>query len=462
MAQGMFLTPKRILSYLCVLEGKLPKRTYKIYQESHKHIDYNFSHVTESEMNEECQKMLAFVGLGNYKADAHFATLPGDTAGRTCPGKVADGCVHIEVNINLKDNWEAVLAILAHEICHHVTFLNYVDPRCRQAVSISGFDSFIDGESEVYTELCTIYVGFGQLILNGYNTKKRGVEHTLGYLDPNNYKVTNHIVAVICGGINSQGTSFYGNDVLVDETMYLWESDEKRKEWNKKNMERRSNTLASTLRDIANMESLLDNYRNGLKQQADSLDKEFSSFGIALHPEDNRSIRSFNSLYVAYTESLKSDETAKTDMVLEAALYNLYNNVKQRIGTVELRPELVCPSCGKRYPYNSSDKRRRILKCGKCGSNFLADTTDWNPTQVQRQEEQRRMVKQKKQQEEQDAYRYQIAAEEKAAAWKEAERLKQELTTIQDGITHLPRPFRWMLNLYITKQSNKTTKTYTK
>ena len=395
MAQERFLSPKEILSYLCALEEKLPKRKYMMYEESHKHNDYDFSHVTESEMNDECQKMLAFAGLGNYKADVRFSTLTGDTAGRTSPGKVADGFVHIEVNTNLQDNWEAVLATLAHEICHQVTFFHHVDPRCRQTVHISGIDSIIERECEAYTELCTIYVGFGQLILNGYNTKKRGIEHTLGYLAPINYKVTNHIVAVICGGIRSQGTSFYGSDVIVDEVVHLWESYEKRKEWNKKNMERRSSALASTMRNIANLESLLDNYRNSLKQQADSLDKEFTSFGDNLLPKENRSIRSFNNLYVAYTDSLKPDESATDDKVLEAALYNLYNNVKQRIGTVELRPELVCPSCGRHYPYKSSDKPRRIVKCGNCGSNFLADTTDWSPNQVQRQEEQRRIAKQK-------------------------------------------------------------------
>jgi len=446
MAQEMFMSPKEILSYLCDLEEKLPKREYKIYKESHKHNDYNFSHVTPGEMNEECQKMLAFAGMGSYKADARFAKLDDSLAGCTTPGDTADGFVHIEVNINMQDNWKAILATLAHEICHQVIHLHGIRP-------------MINNMTEVYTELCTIYLGFGQLILDGYNTNVRGVKHNLGYLNPNNYKVTNHLVAVVCGGISSQSTSLFGNDVMVDDAVRIWESEDDRKEFNKKTLERRSEVFSETMRYISNMESLLDIYRQQLKQQADKLDKDFISFNDAFRTGQSRSLRIFNTLYTAYCEG-QNNEKDGTNKVLEAALYNLYNDVKQRVGVVELRPDVVCPSCGKRYPYREINKGKMTVKCGKCGTHFVADTTDWSPSQVQRQVEQRRIAKQKKQQEELDAYRYQITAEEKAAAWRESECLKQELTTIREGIDKLPRIFRWALKNYIHRQADKVIKTH--
>ena len=72
MAQERYLSPKEILSYLCDLENKLPKRDYKIYVESHRHDD-DFGRVTPQEMNEECHKiyhMLTISSLTRPEWDA--------------------------------------------------------------------------------------------------------------------------------------------------------------------------------------------------------------------------------------------------------------------------------------------------------------------------------------------------------------------------------------------------------
>ena len=100
--------------------------------------------------------------------------------------------------------------------------------------------------------------------------------------------------------------------------------------------------------------------------------------------------------------------------------------------------------------------------CKQCGTNFVIDTSDWNPKAIQHREEQKRIEKKKKQDAELETLRIKVSGEEKAAAWKESEQLKQDLATIHDGIDHMPRLFRWILKKYIDKKSSKTEKTYTK
>ncbi len=449
MAQERYLSPKEILSYLCDLENRLPKRNYRIYVESHRHDD-DFGRVTPQEMNEECQRMLEFVGMGDYKADARFVTLDANTAGRTVPGYTPDRKISIEVSDNMTGNWKAVIATLAHEICHQVIHLHGIRPQ------------HLDWMVEAYTDLCTIYVGFGQLILDGYRTNVRRQERTLGYLDWNTYQVTNQMVNVVRGGVHSGNTGLQGSDVFTDEVIQLWESEDKRNKTIKKAFEKRSSTLSDTMRNIAYMENLLMTYREHLKPQASELSQSFVATKEALSNGVDRSLKTFLSLYEAYL-ICENEGQAEKDGVLEVALYNLYNNVQRRMGkSITLDREIICPYCGKRYKIHDGDGSKKTVKCAQCGTHFVIDTSPWNPQSIRYREEQKRTEKKKKQDAELEELRIKVSGEEKAAAWKENEQLKQDLATIRDGIDHLPRLFRWMLKKYIHKQSSKNVKTITK
>ena len=94
--------------------------------------------------------------------------------------------------------------------------------------------------------------------------------------------------------------------------------------------------------------------------------------------------------------------------------------------------------------------------CKQCGTNFVIDTSEWNPKAIQHREEQKRVEKKKKQDAELETLRIKVSGEEKAAAWKESEQLKQELATIRDGIEHLPKPLRWLMKRQI--KTNKLSK----
>ena len=437
MAQERYLSPKNILSYLCDLENKLPKRDYKLYKESHRHDD-DFGRVTPQEMNDECQRMLEFVGMGGYKADARFATLDEGTAGRTVPGHKPSGKVPIEVSDSMTGNWKAVIATLAHEICHHVIYDNFIRPMASEV-------------TEAYTDLCTIYVGFGQLILDGYKTNVRREQRTLGYLDWNTYEVTNHMVNVVRGGVPSGNTGLKDSDVFADEAIQIWESEEKRNNLMKEAFEKRSATLTETMRNIAYLESLLSIYRERLMPRSKEMSQLFEKMKESMQDGANKSLKTFSSLYDDYLLCHDNNETDK-DGVLEAALYNLYNNVQKRVGAVELERDIICQGCGKRYKLGDDNGSKRIIKCKQCGTYFVVDTTDWNPTVIQRREEQKRIEKRKKQESELEALRIKVSGEEKSAAWKECNQLKQNLDNINAGISRMPGLFRWVLNQYVKER----------
>ena len=414
MAQERYLSPKEILSYLCDLESKLPKRDYKIYVESHRHDD-DFGRVTPQEMNDECQRMLDFAGLEGYKADARFVAIDVNTAGRTVPGYTPEGKITIEVSDSMTGNWKAVIATLAHEICHHVIYLHGIRPQ------------HMDWMVETYTDLCTIYFGFGQLILDGYRTNVRSQERTLGYLDWNTYQVTNQMVNVVCGGVHSGNTGLRGSDVVADDVIQLWESEEKRNKIINKAFKKQSSTLTDTMRNIAYMEDLLNKYREYLKPKALELSQSFVATKESLSNTVDRSIKTFSSLYEAYLICEDEGQSEK-DGVLEAALYNLYSNVQRRTGkNITLDREIICPCCGKHYKVHDGENSKKTVKCAQCGTHFVIDTTPWDPQPIQHREEQKRIEKKKKHDAELEAFRIKV---------------------IEDKIASLPIPLRWIMKKY--------------
>lgn len=424
------------MSYLCDLEKKLPAQDYKIYIPSHRHT---VGEVTPQELNEECQRMLEFACMEGYKAKVSFTELSGDVAGNTVPGDISDGVVRINVSSGMKSNWKALIATLAHEICHQVIYRYGIRPN-------------IGWITETYTDLCTIYIGFGELILAGYDTNDAHGRHTLGYLQWNTYQVTNHMVSVVRGGASSKNTGLEGSDIFADEAIQLWESDNDRSRIVIKEFERRSARLAAPLRKIEYMESLLDIYRGYLKPSAEKLNEAFVNARMAVCDSKNK-LAAFSTVYDTYTQSLAQEQEVN-DSVLEAALYNLYNDVKRQYGRVVFERKVACPCCGKKIEMKDDESGLKTIKCISCGINFVVDTTEWNPTVIQRKVELNRIGKRQKQEQELEVLRQKVHAEQSAAAWRETLRLKDELTTINAAIDSLPALLRRIVKKQIQKHSN--------
>ncbi|MGH7389776.1 MAG: hypothetical protein ACREM3_10005 [Candidatus Rokuibacteriota bacterium] len=91
----------------------------------------------------------------------------------------SDGYLFIDLSSEFKAEPSAVLAILAHEACHHILDLSGIRGNTRE-------------ESERLTDLATFICGFGELVLAGHSQVRRvGAIWTaihLGYLSPDEYR----------------------------------------------------------------------------------------------------------------------------------------------------------------------------------------------------------------------------------------------------------------------------------
>ncbi len=360
MTQQCNFTPGQILSYLVDLEKHI-KIESRIYIPSETEVGY----VSDFLLQSECQRMLEFVGLGKMAADATFDSSIIDACGKTFVGS-NDGCVHIKVSEKHRMQWKVCLATLAHEVCHHVIYFNGLN------------STLLPDMVEVYTDLCSIYKGFGQLIIDEaeYLGKRNN-----GYLSPRTFMLTCQIVAVVCGSVPSSNTQLQGVDDMLDEAIALWESDRNETSLMYSMVKRFSAESAEAWRDIATIERLLERYKGDVKKNYEHIYKDFCvSTGIATGACKNR-MAAFNSLYNHYAASGLNTESREA---LDLALYGLYTDRKNKREEFDLTGmDVVCPMCGKHHKHeavNGSD----VIKCRECGSIFAVDTTTWNPTLIQR------------------------------------------------------------------------------
>lgn len=165
--QAISIDEVGILSKFSHMEGKFPRREGKNYFPS---LDFylNYDDNRERTIREEAEKMLEFVGLGNYRSNVKFAILDGAAGNIVLNSNMVAEITIDEEIAKLKD---AVLATLAHEICHKILHKNGI------------YFSFMDQENEVYADLATFYVGFGDLTMKGYKIQN----HLMGYLTPDTY-----------------------------------------------------------------------------------------------------------------------------------------------------------------------------------------------------------------------------------------------------------------------------------
>ena len=74
--------------------------------------------------------------------------------------------VFIEISDNISKSQNAVLAVLAHEITHKYMQINAIS---------CGTGPLLEYENEILTDITSIFLGFGKLMLNGYEIVKESV-----------------------------------------------------------------------------------------------------------------------------------------------------------------------------------------------------------------------------------------------------------------------------------------------
>ena len=268
-------------------------------------------------------------------------------------------------------DWKAVIATLAHEICHHVIYQCGIRPHN------------MDWMVETYTDLCTIYVGFGKIILEGYKTNVGGTKRTLGYLDWNTYMVTNHLVGVVCGDNHSDKTGLKGSDFLADDAIDIWEKTEDRASSLKEIFRKQSEPIADMQRGLRYLEQIIGYYREEIRNRVDELSKLFF---VDVESNTNKPLALFRCIYEStiHTEvSSFEKKLAEHNDTIEEAIFLTYSELNKYRRTL-FDNSFVCPSCGRSYKGKSENQGIVIIKCGQCGTRFALNTEEWNATKLQR------------------------------------------------------------------------------
>lgn len=349
------LSELQILARLAEMEKYLPMCTKKSYFPS---VDYfvNFSeHLVETLQNEaDC--MLDFVGFGMYTSKVHVEKLAGAAGNiHLLPNMVAD--ITLDSETVLDKN--AVLATLAHEICHRLLYSKKL-----------WFSAPLDEmENEIFADLATFYVGFGDLTLNGFVTVRGNFRIRSGYLTSDTYYRAYVIMRAMSNNLQ------FNIDRLPD---FVRNGIEKAQRESKlycysnltKYFEEASKNLASERKCLDFCVQVLDFYKNINQEYCKDLN---DSFFIDEYSD-------FRKIRMAYSLAKLGDKYQSTE-------YMIMNKIKQRIiksldllldrdvCTVDIHDieiKRFCPICGQLIN-KVLDNRTYHFICPNCKSHILID-----------------------------------------------------------------------------------------
>lgn len=372
-AQDIYLSPRQIISYLMEFEKKLP--------EPHKHYYtpvLNRTPIAVSELNQEAKRMMDYVGLTSYVPKCNFCTLEEGTGGNT---KCCNSNIKVEINVSSKyqNNLEATLAVLAHEICHKYLYVH-------------GLYNPIEVINEIFTDLCTMYVGFGKIIVNGYITESKSEVRTdkyvhtsvntnyLGYLRFPIYRRTLNIIRLVLWDEKVADVMASEDDPLLHDTFKRWIS-----ECDKKSLSR--NVLINSGKDSAELTKnsfllerilgLVNSRQFELLKLAEAQlynENWFDSNG-SIFIKSRFSV--FNSIYQSIVLESNASEHSVCIKNVNRYIRHLIMQIYEAAGIKSkefLRiSDFRCPFCGEKHKSDKFLDKSALIICPKCHKRFYLD-----------------------------------------------------------------------------------------
>lgn len=363
-AQEIDLSPRKILNYLKDFEDKLPPREYHIYVSS-----LTETPITDTLLNSEARKMMEFVGLKGYEPICTFGKTEDGVGGCVDMTNQKDNLVHIRVSEDYRNNRNAVLAVLAHEICHKLLFLNNI------------YTPLIPIMNEVYCDLCTIYVGFGDIILNGYNTKKGNTTHILGYLKPYVYDHAYKIAKVLLDGKENLITENFSGDIFLDAAFQTWTSSADKRKVFLDTFADIQDEYSELNRNILLLHQILEKFKDNYKTTLSLADDYFFGRGDFFEKGTNRLLRPINAFAAIYENEPTKDMQEmvdKSNVLITDLMVKLIDECEDfDINALKYGP-YTCPFCGTESQNTSFNDRKAIVRCNKCGRHFHINCEPWN------------------------------------------------------------------------------------
>lgn len=364
MTEQFRVSPAYIISYLKDIEKKLQRTDHSQYQLPH----YIGGEISVEALNNEAKKMMDFVGLTAFTPDCCWEETNNNTAGFIELDGARFGPIKIHLSSRYKCNGNATIAILAHEICHKLLeYHGLYFPSLTQL-------------NETYTDLCTIYVGFTQLIVNGYKTKVGNVFFSLGYLTQETFEETITIIDLIQGRRPFDQQWANGSDIFSNFARWIIAPDKRKshiegfakRQLVYAGLNKRVSLLIRLLRET------LSTYNSAIKQidldyffENPSYGKEetvrkmpIASFCMS-HPE-----------FFSQPDELKVKEVDRLSLRLDRAIRDIikYSEIEK----LDLQSkDHICPFCMNEFTANKDGQEWMVIKCKKCGNRFALDLTDY-------------------------------------------------------------------------------------
>lgn len=361
MRKSVQLPFTKILSCLSLIEKSVPNiDKFSLYVPS-----LNFNPYDVISIQNEAKRMMEFIGLNGYITIVTLCTTDNGTAGNINLNNSKEVFIEIDKNMqaNRRNLKEAVLCVMAHEICHKYLYSH-------------GLYLEDTNANEYCTDLATFFVGFGLLTINGcyeeYETTTINTDGSLtktthtystGYLTPQTY-LTAHIAVCKIHNID------YLDGVSTNMRTYISQLEQREILSTQLNREdiiekfkAESKSIANKKREIVILKHYLELKEKELLSEYEKNDRRF-----------NRLI-----LYSNSVEKLPFSVMHVLNLPQECTYSSAYEDLLANIESkyyAELNDNLLtlkCPFCGTISSSKIKENGLSIRKC-QCGKVFYWDS----------------------------------------------------------------------------------------
>jgi hypothetical protein len=370
------------------------------YKAKYKQIDdfyYNNKNIIE--IQNAAKKLASYAGLSDLTFNIAVASQNEKTAGHidlNTPGNF----VFIEISENVRDFKQAILATLAHEISHKYAKINKLYLAEGEAFKL---------ENEKLTDILSIYLGFGKLMINGsynsityqtysnnqiVNTTK---SYVLGYLNISEYIFIYLIINFMRNidteemirGIKSEDNIGMIKKMLHDNDI-LFNSLRKDPDYLNQKKSSLEDYISDFQKKMADVENILSYLKNKIISGADDnlkkLHIEMNNFrnNLNIHfnkHEYNNCINILQS-YIADDKivEIKKQLNNKIKIVdnLYKGLFLVIKKYNKLFNNFDLNEEnfrtITCSIDGTKMRFKKNGKNISV-KCPKCGYQFIVNST---------------------------------------------------------------------------------------
>lgn len=355
-----------IISHLRDIERVLPKRKYSSYPVQF----YYDGYVSEIALNGEATKMFSFIGLNEFEPVCEWVDLPNDVAGNISLDQRRSGEIKIRLSKRFIRNSRAAMAILAHEICHKL--LHY------HGLYFSGNET-LNELNEIYTELCSVFVGFGNLILAGYQTTESNIRNELGYIKYDDFILVKEIVENFY-----EAKAFTVTSVPIDtQILQDWNISSSKRQKYLEGFVTEQKGLATCLKNINLLQQALNQVAASLKNDQYGLHKKY--FIESEPPESDKEQRLINQFCLAhptlFSPNFNSNNAAfdQLNRLLDSLLV-FFAKKYDSASLDKLKPNIFyCPKCGRKSESEKTLGKEMIVRCPDCSTQFYIECKQSTP-----------------------------------------------------------------------------------